>query len=152
METPSLPVMQTETRVVKRWVVQLLSFFLGQFGVDRFYTGDMVLGVIKLLTGGGFGIWTIVDIWIQMGEGVAGIPTTIFGVGSEVKIEPGSILAGRIIGGIYWFLLALAIASVIIFLIYLTDIMKWLSKEDKASKSKSPDAAASDNVVPAQLF
>ena len=167
MDKPSLPVMPTETLVVNRGLLQLFSFFLGTFGVDRFYGGDMVLGAIKLVTGGGFGIWAIVDIWIQMAEGVAGKTTTIFSkpfgiLGKNLTIEPSSILAGQIIGGIYWFLLALAIASVIIFLINLTKIMKWLSKEDKASKSKSPDAAASDtmdmniiggdNVVPAQLF
>lgn len=39
----------------------LLSFFLGVFGVDRFYTGHIGLGVGKLLTFGGFGIWSLID-------------------------------------------------------------------------------------------
>jgi TM2 domain-containing membrane protein YozV len=39
----------------------LLSFFLGALGVDRFYLGYSGLGVAKLLTGGGCGIWALID-------------------------------------------------------------------------------------------
>ena len=39
----------------------ILSIFLGSWGIDRFFIGDNGLGVGKLLTCGGCGIWTIID-------------------------------------------------------------------------------------------
>lgn len=32
-------------------------------GIDRFFLDDTVLGVIKVVTGGGFGIWWIIDLF-----------------------------------------------------------------------------------------
>jgi TM2 domain-containing membrane protein YozV len=43
-------------------VALLLSIFLGSLGVDRFYLGYMGLGVAKLLTCGGCGVWQIIDL------------------------------------------------------------------------------------------
>ena len=48
-------------------VVLLISIFLGQFGIDRFFVGDTMMGVLKLITCGGCGIWTIIDWFLIMG-------------------------------------------------------------------------------------
>lgn len=40
----------------------LLSVFFGRFGVDRFYLGYVVSGILKLLTFGGMGVWTVIDV------------------------------------------------------------------------------------------
>ena len=47
----------------KDWTTLLiLSILLGGLGVDRFYAGHIGLGVLKLLTVGGCGIWALIDI------------------------------------------------------------------------------------------
>ncbi|TAH39797.1 MAG: TM2 domain-containing protein [Planctomycetota bacterium] len=47
----------------KEWLVALLlSIFIGWLGVDRFYVGQTGLGIVKLLTCGGFGIWYLIDV------------------------------------------------------------------------------------------
>ena len=39
----------------------LLCFFFGVLGIHRFYVGKIGTGILMLLTGGGCGIWMIVD-------------------------------------------------------------------------------------------
>ena len=43
----------------------IVSILAGSLGIDRFILGDTGLGIGKLLTCGGIGIWAIVD-WFQI--------------------------------------------------------------------------------------
>jgi TM2 domain-containing membrane protein YozV len=43
-------------------VAILLSIFFGGLGIDRFYLGYIGLGILKLLTLGGCGIWALIDL------------------------------------------------------------------------------------------
>ena len=52
-----------EKRVDKNLFVWLFSFLLGYLGVDRFVRGQIGLGVVKLITVGGCGVWSLID-WI----------------------------------------------------------------------------------------
>ena len=44
----------------------ILSILTGNLGIDRFFIGDTGLGIAKLLTCGGLGIWTIIDWFFIM--------------------------------------------------------------------------------------
>lgn len=46
----------------------VISLFLGAYGIDRFFIGDTGLGIGKLLTCGGLGIWAIIDWFMIMGS------------------------------------------------------------------------------------
>lgn len=74
----------------------ILSLLAGGFGADRFYIGDMLWGVIKLITLGGFGLLVIYD-WIVITKktreanyklfmNLAGVAPQVSGVGTKTTL------------------------------------------------------------------
>jgi len=52
-----------EKLIDKHLYTWLGSFFFDTFGVDRFMRGQIGLGILKIVTSGGFGVWCLID-WI----------------------------------------------------------------------------------------
>ena len=71
-----------EKRFNKHMYVWLFAWLLGELGVDRFMRGQILYGVLKLITVGGCGIWWLVD-WI-MAYGANG-----FGADEEIVFIDG---------------------------------------------------------------
>ena len=47
----------------KNWLATLLlCLFRGGIGVHRFYVGKVGTGILQLITLGGCGIWTLIDL------------------------------------------------------------------------------------------
>tara|TARA_B100001250_G_scaffold397689_1_gene405068 strand:+ start:1069 stop:1446 length:378 start_codon:yes stop_codon:yes gene_type:complete len=46
--------------------ILLISIFLGGMGIDRFVIGDTGLGLLKLFSLGGCGLWWIIDLFLIM--------------------------------------------------------------------------------------
>ncbi|WP_224484840.1 TM2 domain-containing protein [Robertkochia aurantiaca] len=66
MDESSWPVVQT-LQFKDPTTALIVSLFAGQLGIDRFLIGDTGLGIGKLLTCGGLGIWAIIDWFMIMG-------------------------------------------------------------------------------------
>ncbi|MGD0353460.1 MAG: TM2 domain-containing protein [Dehalococcoidia bacterium] len=56
--------MAAKSEYQRQLTILLISFLAGYFGLDRFYRGEIALGVIKMITCGGLGVWYLVDVAI----------------------------------------------------------------------------------------
>ena len=66
--------MNSNSTNIKSWTAALLlSIFLGQFGIDRFYLGKVGTGILKLITAGGGGIWWLIDIILIATKSIDGV-------------------------------------------------------------------------------
>ena len=55
-----------EKRINKHFFIWYVCNFFGWLGVDRFLRGQFLLGLLKLITFGGFGVWSFVDFVIAL--------------------------------------------------------------------------------------
>jgi len=56
-----VPAVQVPNKQRHFLAVFFLSFMWGAFGIDRFYLGKVWTGILKLITFGGLGFWTVID-------------------------------------------------------------------------------------------
>lgn len=84
-QTPAKTYNAVEKTMNKHVFAWVGSFCFGAWGVDRFMRGQVGLGILKLFTLGGFGIWSLVD-WIVAMTKVYG---NAFGNGDDVAFING---------------------------------------------------------------
>lgn len=60
-ESPATGKAKKEKKLKSAKTALLLSLFFGELGFDRMYLGYWGLGILKLITAGGIGIWWVYD-------------------------------------------------------------------------------------------
>ncbi len=78
-----------EKHINKHIFVWVGTFLFGGIGVDRFLRGQVGLGILKLITAGGFGVWALVDFIIALvkiyGEPFGAVDDVVFIDGNSSK-------------------------------------------------------------------
>lgn len=114
-ETPIVAVpwaSQSQTVSEKKYMTAVfLMLFFGGYGADRFYLGRIGTGVLKLLTLGFFGLWTMID-GIRIANGTLRATDELELDGFRQHHRPVQILVW-ILAGIYFLAIALAVGFVI---------------------------------------
>ncbi|TAP44833.1 TM2 domain-containing protein [Arthrobacter sp. S39] len=114
----------------------LLSLLLGNLGVDRFYLGKIGTGIAKLLTAGGLGIWSIVDLIITL------TGNTRDKDGRPLEGYPEHKVKAWIITGVVW-VLGMVVGTVVT----LASIASTAAVVNELQKSTSQSAAAEDTAA-----
>lgn len=69
-EIPAPVTLEIHTKKIPRQrhflILFFFSFMWGTFGVDRIYMGLIGSGILKLITFGGLGLWTLTDLIVVM--------------------------------------------------------------------------------------
>lgn len=146
-QTPAAPVVGTPTPAADLPLIgenqersyigaTLLSWFLGGYGIDRFYLGHLGTGVAKFLTLGGFGVWTLIDQFLVTFGKLAenNNPAPLKGYGEHNKLMK-----------VLWVVMMAVSVVVILALAYLA-FMSFNSIMDKASGTSSSSTYSSSNV------
>ena len=72
-QRPGVRVARRYNKHIFTWIYSML---LGMYGVDRFVRGQIGLGLLKIFTFGGFGMWYLVDLIIAIVKSYSG-PTAM---------------------------------------------------------------------------
>lgn len=116
--TPPLPVPAGAQQPPRRFATALLlSLFTGSLGADRFYLGYTGLGILKLITSGGLGIWSLIDsIRLLKGSYGAADKQPLVGDEHDRGALTGFTIAYYIVNGLL-FLASIAILGFVAFIV-----------------------------------
>jgi type II secretory pathway pseudopilin PulG len=117
-------------------VAWLLSLFLGQLGIDRFYRGYIGLGVAKLLTLGGLGFWALIDLcMIAYGKPTDNKNLPLAGMAANKKIA--AIITAVLLG-----LNVLVLVAMVIFLVVFASTPALQSNTRNTQRANDASVAA----------
>jgi TM2 domain-containing membrane protein YozV len=90
----------------------LFSLFFGTFGVDRFYLGKPISGLVKFLTLGGFGLWALYDLLsILTGSTANLVESELNGFKKHALTAWIVTVAVWVLTLVFWFLIGLSLIA-----------------------------------------
>lgn len=92
---------------------------LGFLGIDRLYAGQTLLGLVKMFTLGGFGIWALVDTIIVVVNAVTKSKKGLFGITGWIDEDQDFVM--KVVLG----LIVLKIVMIGVGFFYRKDIKAW---------------------------